>query len=182
MFQQPVHYHDSVANNIGFGDTEKRSSPEALKADALAAGAHSFINLLPRRYDTVLGKWFGGAELSTGERQKIALARAFLRNASIIVLDEPTSSMDSWAEAEWMTRFRSLVANQTAIIITHRFTTALKADTIHVMDRGRIIESGTHCDLLALDGRYAQSWKEQVRREQENRTEKVLPSSHDRAL
>ena len=93
----------------------------------------------------------------------MALARAFLRNAELIILDEPTSAMDSWAEADWLQRFRRLVAGRTALIITHRFTTALQADVIHVMHRGRIIESGSHEELLAARGRYESSWTRQMR-------------------
>jgi ATP-binding cassette subfamily B protein len=90
------------------------------------------------------------------------LARAFLRQAPIILLDEPTSAMDSWAEAEWMRRFRALAAGRTAIIITHRFTTAMQADIIHVMVEGRIVESGTHRQLVTLGGHYAKSWAAQM--------------------
>jgi len=99
--------------------------------------------------------------LSGGEWQRLALARAFLRQAQIVVLDEPTSFMDSWAENEWLGRFRTLVHGRTALIITHRFTTAMQADIIHVMDGGRIIESGTHAELLNMGGKYAASWTEQ---------------------
>ena len=102
-------------------------------------------------------------ELSIGEWQRLALARAFLRRAPLIILDEPTSAMDSWAEAAWMQRFRGLAANRTAIIITHRFTTAMQADVIHVMDGGTIVESGSHDALLAMGGPYARSWAQQMR-------------------
>jgi ATP-binding cassette subfamily B protein len=117
---------------------------------------------LAEGYDTQLGKWFGGAELSVGEWQRIALARAFLRRAPIILLDEPTSAMDSWAETDWLERFRALAAGRTAIVITHRFTTAMQADVIHVMRAGRVAESGTHEELLAVGGSYASSWKAQM--------------------
>jgi ATP-binding cassette subfamily B protein len=104
----------------------------------------------------------GGSELSVGEWQRVALARSFLRRAQIIVLDEPTSFMDSWAEASWMENFHSLVHGRTAIVITHRFTTAKHADIIHVMKEGKIIESGSHEELIALKGLYAKSWEKQV--------------------
>jgi ATP-binding cassette subfamily B protein len=93
----------------------------------------------------------------------VALARAWLRDASVVVLDEPTSAMDPWAEADWLARFRRLAEGRTAVVITHRFTTARYADVIHVMDAGRIVESGSHDELLALNGRYARSWSEQMR-------------------
>jgi len=111
----------------------------------------------------LLGRWFaGGTELSVGEWQRIALARAFLRQAPIIILDEPTSALDPWAEADWLERFRKLAAGRTSIIITHRFTTAMHADVIQVMDRGQIIESGSHHELLEAGGLYAQSWSQQM--------------------
>jgi len=135
---------------------------ERIAAAARAAGADAPISRLPDVYEAVLGKWFGGAELSGGEWQRLALARAFLRQAEFIILDEPTSSMDSWAEADWLLRFRKLVAGRTALIITHRFTTAMQADCIHVLDQGRIIESGSHIELLASQGRYATSWRQQM--------------------
>jgi ATP-binding cassette subfamily B protein len=118
---------------------------------------------LPQRYGTALGKRFAeGAELSVGEWQRLALARTFLRDAPIIALDEPTSAMDPWAEAEWVSRFRQVAAGRTAIVITHRITTAMRADCIHVMAGGQIVESGSHRDLLAAGGRYSQWWSCQM--------------------
>src|SRR5262249_29879783 len=119
---------------------------------------------LPGGYDQPLGKLFeDGRELSVGEWQRVALARAFLRQAPILLLDEPTSAMDSWSEADWMRRLRPLAAGRTAGIITHRLTTAKRADVIHVMANGRVVESGSHSELLACGGRYAQAWTAQMR-------------------
>jgi ATP-binding cassette subfamily B protein len=112
----------------------------------------------------MLGKWFvAGVELSGGEWQRINMARAYVRRAPIILLDEPTSFMDSWAETDWFERFRGLADGRTAILITHRFTIAMRADIIHVMHEGQIVESGSHQQLLAADGLYAQSWMAQMR-------------------
>lgn len=163
LFQDPVRYHDTVFNNIAFSDIDNSPTMDQVEAAARAAGADVPIGRLPDTYEAVLGKWFGGAELSVGEWQRLALARAFLRRAEFIILDEPTSAMDSWAEADWLMRFRELVHGRTALIITHRFTTALQADVIHVIDRGRIIESGSHEELLAEKGRYESSWALQMR-------------------
>ncbi len=162
LFQEPMHYHETAAHNIAFGDWQAQPNEAQIHAAAHAGGAAEVIGRLPLGYAEILGKWFGGAELSVGEWQRVALARAFLRQAPILVLDEPTSAMDSWAEGEWMARFRALVAGRTALIITHRFTTAMQADVIHVMDCGRIVESGTHNELVARGGRYAQSWQMQM--------------------
>jgi ATP-binding cassette subfamily B protein len=159
LFQEPVHYSETAARNIGLGDLAGAASREAIEEAARAAGADEAVERLPRGYDSLLGRMFAeGAELSTGEWQRLALARAFLRRAPLIVLDEPTSAMDPWAEAEWLKRFRDLAAGRTALIITHRFTTAMSADLIHVMEAGRIAESGSHAELLALGGRYAAGW------------------------
>jgi len=163
LFQTPVNYQATAAENIALGDWAARPGAAAVEAAARGAGAHEIVMRLSRKYDTMLGKGFAdGAELSGGEWQRIALARAFLRQAPIILLDEPTSFMDSWAEADWLDRFRTLVAGRTAMIVTHRFTTAMRADMIHVMADGQIVESGSHDDLLALGGMYARSWAAQM--------------------
>ena len=162
LFQQPMQYHTTAAENIALGNLAAEPGEAEIMAAARAAGADTPIDRLPEGYETVLGKWFGGAELSVGEWQRVALARAFLRQVPILVLDEPTSAMDSWAEAEWLERFRWLAQGRTVLIITHRFTTAMQADMIHVMEAGQIVESGRHEDLLAHGGRYAQSWTTQM--------------------
>jgi ATP-binding cassette subfamily B protein len=162
LFQHPVQYQSTAADNIALGCVHANPSQADLAAAAHAAGADTTISRLPQGYDTTLGKWFGNAELSTGEWQRIALARAFLRQSPIVILDEPTSAMDSWAESIWLERFRQLAKGRTVVMITHRFTTAMHADRIHVMDAGRIVESGSHLDLVAQGGAYAQSWTTQM--------------------
>ena len=163
LFQQPVQFNATAGENIAVGDLNSQPQPEQITAAAAAAGADGPISRLPEGYNTLLGKWFeGGTDLSVGEWQRLALARAFLRQAPLIVLDEPTSSMDPWAEADWLGRFRRMATGKTAILITHRFTTAAHADIIHVMQDGQIIESGSHTELLAIGGLYAQSWHTQM--------------------
>ena len=163
LFQNPVHYETTVRENIGFGEISALSDDKRLWQAASDSGALAPIERLPEGFDTVLSKMFGGTELSEGEWQRIALARAFFREASLIVLDEPTSAMDSWAEQDWLGRFRTLTAGRSALMITHRFTTAMHADIIHVMEKGRIIESGTHGQLVTKGGVYASSWAAQMR-------------------
>ncbi len=161
LFQEPVQFNASAAENIAMGNgTEHR---EDIEAAARAAGADGPIERLRDGYDTLLGTWFdGGTDLSVGEWQRIALARAFLRRAPVVVLDEPTSAMDAWAEADWLSRFRDILRGSTTIMITHRFTSARHADIIFVMDGGCIVEAGTHEQLLERNGRYAQGWRSQV--------------------
>lgn len=163
LFQQPFHYNATVRENILFGDLKLEATETEIQAAVHAAGAGEIVARLPEKEQTLLGRWFaGGTELSVGEWQRIALARAFLRRAPIIILDEPTSALDPWAESDWLERFRQLALGRTSIIITHRFTTAMHADVIHVMDHGRIVESGSHQRLLEQNGLYAQSWSRQM--------------------
>ena len=162
LFQQPFHYNTTVRENILYGDLPLAATDAEINAAIRAAGAEEIVSRLPENEQTLLGRWFaGGTELSVGEWQRIALARAFLRRAPVIILDEPTSALDPWAEADWLERFRQLALGRTSIIITHRFTTAMHADVIHVMDRGRIVESGSHQRLIEQNGLYAQSWSRQ---------------------
>jgi ATP-binding cassette subfamily B protein len=112
----------------------------------------------------MLGHLFAdGIELSAGEWQRLALARAIFRKTPLILLDEPTSAMDPWAETDWLKRFLKQAQGTTVVIITHRFTTAMRADLIYVMQDGEIVEAGSHDELLSSNGRYASSWQEQVR-------------------
>ena len=163
MFQLPVHYQDSARQNIGMSNLDGAKDVAQTEAAARGAGAHELIASLPEKYDTLLGKWFpGGTELSGGAWQRIAMTRAYLRKSEIIILDEPTSMMDSWAEAEWFERFRELARNRTAILITHHLAIAMRADVIHVMEHGRIVESGSHQELVAIDGLYSKSWRAHI--------------------
>ena len=163
LFQFPMHYHETAAQNIEISGRSEDRNFENVVSAAQEAGADEVIARLPHGYETQLGRWFAdGVELSGGEWQRIALARAVYREAGVVVLDEPTSFLDSWTESEWLRRFRRIVRDRTAIIITHRFTTALRADQIHVMREGRIVESGTHHVLLEANGLYARSWHDQI--------------------
>jgi ATP-binding cassette subfamily B protein len=163
LMQEPVHYGETLADNVRLGDLDRTAARDGVEAAARAAGADTVAARLPHGFDTLLGRWFeGGIELSAGEWQRVALARAFFRDASLVLLDEPTSAMDSWAEQAWLERFRALAEGRTALLITHRFTTAMCADVIHVVAEGRVVESGSHAELLARGGRYASSWHRQV--------------------
>jgi len=163
MFQVPGNYQLSARENISLGNLEAEGATERLEAAARGAGAHDFVERLPKGYDTLLGRFFpGGTELSGGEWQRMALARAFMRDADVILLDEPTSAMDSWAETDWYQRMRQFASGRTVLLVTHRLTIATRADLIHVVHDGQVIESGSHDELLALNGRYARSWRAQV--------------------
>ncbi len=164
LFQRPISYFESAEDNIRFGDLHNQPTRADVVAAAKISNAHEFIKKFPEDYNTMLGKQFGKAELSIGEWQRVALARAFVRKADFVILDEPTSAMDSWTEADWMARFRDLVKERTALIITHRFTTAMQTDIIHVMVEGRIIESGTHAELISINSYYAKSWRQQMQK------------------
>jgi len=160
LFQQPVSYHESVSANIAVSSAHTVRDQDEIRRAARAAGAEGIIARLPSGYETVLGRMFKqGTELSTGEWQRIGLARAYLRQAPILILDEPTSAMDPWSEAEWLRQLRELERGRTTIIISHRFSIATHAARIHVMDAGAIVESGTHDELLARGGKYAAAWQ-----------------------
>jgi ATP-binding cassette subfamily B protein len=163
VFQDFVHFYLTARENIWLGNTELHPDSTAIEIAARQSGAHPVIHELPQGYDTFLGTWFkDGKELSGGEWQKIALARAFLREAQIIVLDEPTSSLDPLAEAELFRQFRQLLHGKSAILISHRFSTVQMADFIYVLDQGHILEKGTHAELLANRGRYAEFYLAQA--------------------
>ena len=165
IFQDFARYQMLVGENVGAGDERYFEDQQRWRAAAEKGRASEFIDTLPAGYQTQLGKWFrDGRELSGGQWQKIALSRAFMRTrADILVLDEPTAAMDAQAEAEVFEHFRQLARDRITILISHRFSTVRMADQILVLSRGRIVERGTHEELMQLNGRYAQLFSLQAR-------------------
>ena len=165
IFQDFNRYQLTVGENIGAGDVAAFEDRERWGQAAAKGQAAEFIGQLPQAYETQLGRWFfSGQELSGGQWQRIALARAFMRTgAEILVLDEPTAAMDAETEAQIFEHFRSLTRDRIAILISHRFSTVRYADQIVVLDEGRIVEQGSHEELIARQGRYAHLFNLQAR-------------------
>ncbi|MBZ0301877.1 MAG: ABC transporter ATP-binding protein/permease [Anaerolineae bacterium] len=163
IFQDYAHYYLTARENIQLGNTEIMPEDAAVIAAARRSGAHAVITRLTKGYDTILGNLFeSGEELSIGQWQKVALARAFLRDSQLIVLDEPTSALDPKAEYEVFKTFRELLDGRSAILISHRMSTVRMADRIYVLDQGRIIECGTHDELMGQNGTYASLFETQA--------------------
>jgi ATP-binding cassette, subfamily B, bacterial len=157
LFQDFMQYALSARDNIALGRHERASDTAGIIRAAEQAGAHGDISALPEGYETLLGPaFFDGTDLSTGQWQRVALARAFFRDAPVVILDEPTASLDAKAEHELFSRIRELFAGRSVLLISHRFSTVRSADRIYVLDSGSVVESGTHPDLLALGGTYAE--------------------------
>ncbi len=157
VLQDSYIFDATVRENICLACPEKDAAP--YEAAARAAGAHEFIEKLPEGYETPLGE--NGASLSGGQKRRLAIARAILRNAPIVLLDEPTAGLDATTEREVMAALDKLCQGRTSIVVTHQLSTIVNADRIVLLDQGRVAESGRHEELLALGGRYLDLWKSQ---------------------
>jgi len=164
IFQDFAKYQLTARQNIWIGNVARPQDDPAIEEAARAAGADAVIAELGRGYDSMLGKWFeDGEELSIGEWQRVALARAFVRDAEILVFDEPTSALDPVSEWQAFEHIRALSKGRAVVLISHRFSTVRNADRIHILEQGRIVESGAHAELMRLDGRYARMYEVQAR-------------------
>jgi ATP-binding cassette subfamily B protein len=163
VFQDYVRYQFTVRENIGLGDVTRMDDAARVARAAEQAGAEGLIRSLPQGYETVLGGWFeSGHELSAGQWQKVAVARAFMRDAEVLILDEPSASIDAEAEHELFQHLKALAADRSALIISHRFSTVRSADRIAVLRQGRVEELGSHRELMERDGRYAHLFRLQA--------------------
>jgi ATP-binding cassette subfamily B protein len=163
IFQDYMRFDMLAAENIGFGRIEALASQDRVRNSAEKSLAAAVIARLPNMYRQMLGRRFeGGVDLSTGQWQKIALARAYMRDAQILILDEPTASLDARAEFEVYQRFVDLTAGKMAVLISHRFSTVRMADRILVLEQGRVVEQGSHQQLVALGGKYAELFELQA--------------------
>lgn len=157
VFQDFMQYALSAGDNIALGRHERASDTAGIVRAAEHAGADRDISALPEGYETLLGPAFiDGTDLSTGQWQRVALARTFFRDAPLVILDEPTAALDAKAEHELFAKIGELFAGRSVLLISHRFSTVRSADRIYVLDSGSVVESGTHSELLARGGTYAE--------------------------
>jgi ATP-binding cassette subfamily B protein len=164
-FQDFMRYALPADENVGLGRHERLPDADGVRRAAEVVGADRDIERLPDGYATILGPDFaGGVDLSLGQWQRVALARAIFRDAPLMILDEPTAALDAEAERNLFARMRDLLAGRGVLLISHRFSSVREADTIHVMHEGAIVESGTHEELIAHAGRYAELFRMQAAR------------------
>ena len=163
LFQDYVGYDLTVKENIAMGKIQAVDDQALIKNAAMLSGADEFIRKLPNRYDQLLGTAFAnGEQLSIGQWQRIALAKVFMRDSPIIILDEPTAAVDAKTENEIFNKVMSLIKDKSVIMVSHRFSTVRKADEIIVLKEGKIVEKGRHEELIQLDGEYAQMFNLQA--------------------
>jgi ATP-binding cassette subfamily B protein len=163
IFQDFMRYDMTAAENIAMGKIDELKNPDRIELAASKSRAEDFIRRLPGGYRQMLGRRFdGGVDLSGGEWQKLALARAYLRDAQLLILDEPTASLDARSEREVFDRFAELTSGKMALLISHRFSTVRMADRILVLEGGQITEQGSHVQLMAQGGRYSEMFELQA--------------------
>lgn len=164
IFQDYLRYQMTLSQNIAVGNIGELGNAPLIQKAAKESLAHSLTEKLPGRYEQALGRRFNnGVELSGGEWQKVALARAYMKDSQVLILDEPTAALDARAEYDVFQRFAKLTQGKSAVLISHRFSTALLADRILVLNAGTILESETHEELLAKNGQYAELFRLQAK-------------------
>jgi ATP-binding cassette subfamily B protein len=165
IFQDFIQYQLSAHDNIAMGDHQRFGDTASVERAARAAGVHDAITALAGGYATMLGpEFYGGSNFSGGQWQRVALARAFFREAPIVILDEPTAALDPRAEAALYDNMRELFVGRGVVLISHRFGSVRSADRIYVLHEGRVVESGSHGDLMALNGYYSELFTLQAKR------------------